>query len=40
MFYGLHIKIIEFTGHLSQNGLSRRGIWTFQTGSKDFIPAA
>ena len=34
MFDCLHIKIIEFTGHLSQNGLSRRGIWTFQTGSK------
>ena len=35
MFYRLHIKIIEFTGHLSQNALSRRGIWTFQTGSKN-----
>ena len=34
MFYHLHIKIIEFTGHLSQNSLSRRGIWTFQTGSE------
>ena len=33
MFDCLHIKIIEFTGHLSQNDLPRRGIWTFQTGS-------